>query len=187
MSSGYGASKSATVYRNDSNESYQTRSYFTAVYGANRQYDVYYHSDYKKWGSAVWWIPPSNLPPAGSFAEFTFVASLVNGLQVTPYLLWQTLPWTWLIDWFSNIGDWISLSYNVLGATSGRYCIMERTDNYAVIKPVGSSDGWVADSTARVLWLKRTPVAFIGPEIHMPFLTNDMMVSLGSLAVQRLF
>lgn len=27
------------------------------------------------------------------------------GLEPTPALLWEVMPWSWLIDWFSNVGD----------------------------------------------------------------------------------
>jgi hypothetical protein len=30
------------------------------------------------------------------------------GLNPSPSLLWELLPWTWLIDWFVNIGDVLS-------------------------------------------------------------------------------
>lgn len=30
------------------------------------------------------------------------------GLDVTPDLVWNLVPWSWLIDWFSSIGDFIA-------------------------------------------------------------------------------
>jgi hypothetical protein len=29
------------------------------------------------------------------------------GLDVTPAYVWNALPWSWLIDWFTNAGDCI--------------------------------------------------------------------------------
>ncbi len=41
--------------------------------------------------------------------EWTPAAKLaLFGLNPTPSLLYEVMPWSWLIDWFSNIGDVIS-------------------------------------------------------------------------------
>jgi len=38
------------------------------------------------------------------------------GVLPTPDLIWSVLPWTWLLDWFSNLGDIISnFSENAVG------------------------------------------------------------------------
>jgi len=31
----------------------------------------------------------------------------IYGLEVNPYHIWQATPWTWLIDWVSNVGSFI--------------------------------------------------------------------------------
>lgn len=30
------------------------------------------------------------------------------GLNITPSLLWNLMPWSWLVDWFTNVGDIMS-------------------------------------------------------------------------------
>jgi hypothetical protein len=35
-------------------------------------------------------------------------ANHLLGVRITPELLWNATPWTWLLDWFANIGDVIS-------------------------------------------------------------------------------
>jgi hemolysin-activating ACP:hemolysin acyltransferase len=34
---------------------------------------------------------------------------LLYGARISPSNVWKSTPWTWLIDWFSNIGDHIDL------------------------------------------------------------------------------
>jgi hypothetical protein len=33
---------------------------------------------------------------------------LLFGLRINPTHLWQIMPWSWLIDWFTNLGDIIA-------------------------------------------------------------------------------
>jgi len=34
---------------------------------------------------------------------------LIYGARISPSNVWKSTPWTWLIDWFSNVGDHIDL------------------------------------------------------------------------------
>jgi hypothetical protein len=181
-----GASSSATTYRDTSPAVYAGTGYFADHYGATAQYDVYNHTDIRNWGSVSWQVPKDHLPPQGSLAEYTYAASLANGLANVPNALWQAMPWTWLIDWFSNIDDFIKIGGNVLGASSGRMCLMEHTNNWGEIRPHANVSGFSPSSGgAQVVWKKRTPVSYVYPDVHLPFLTLDMVAILSTLAIQR--
>jgi hypothetical protein len=50
------------------------------------------------------------------------------GLNPTPSLLWNILPWSWLIDWFSNTGDVLSnASSNAVDNLVAHYAYVMRT------------------------------------------------------------
>lgn len=51
-------------------------------------------------GSFVMYLKDVNLP-----ATRNLLAVDLLGLRPTPAVIWNSLPWTWLIDWFTNVGD----------------------------------------------------------------------------------
>lgn len=62
-------------------------------------------------GSDVWFkgafryhipVPSGSHEKSARFAQY---ASHVLGLRLTPEVLWDAAPWTWLADWAVNIGD----------------------------------------------------------------------------------
>lgn len=74
------------------------------------------------WFVARWryWIPDIDTPEFRKRAiRKTF------GLELTPALAWELLPWSWLIDWFSNVGDVISnLDYSILPDLAADYAFV---------------------------------------------------------------
>lgn len=51
-------------------------------------------------GAFRYWIPDIN----STEAQKRLVRKML-GLRLTPGLLWELTPWSWLIDWYSSIGD----------------------------------------------------------------------------------
>lgn len=45
------------------------------------------------------------IPDIGTYSGDRRALRALWGLNVTPGLVWELTPWSWLIDWFSNIGD----------------------------------------------------------------------------------
>jgi len=45
------------------------------------------------------------LQPFGSMRYQEEIARIVYGVDLTPRLLWELLPWSWLADWFTSVGD----------------------------------------------------------------------------------
>jgi len=50
---------------------------------------------------------PSDILGSSKLADYAILAKQL-GLEITPSVLWQVTPWSWAVDWFSNMGDVIS-------------------------------------------------------------------------------
>lgn len=48
------------------------------------------------------------VPDIGSDQWTRRATAALFGVNPTPAVLWEALPWSWLIDWFSNVGDVVS-------------------------------------------------------------------------------
>jgi hypothetical protein len=89
------------------------------------------------------------IPDIGS-SEWTRRATrALYGANVTPEVIWELLPWSWLADWFGNIGDVISnASSNAVDNLTADYAYVMRTvetrityHGYSTWLGQGSPDG----------------------------------------------
>lgn len=122
-------------------------SSFASIY-AYRQFV----SSYNVWGTCEWKLAPgSNLPSFDDGSLRKLAERQIAGLTSHGALetTWELLPWSWLIDWFSNVGDIISATNNTTNLTWGRIAVMRKSTcrTHFDFDPVGSStwvtlDGW---------------------------------------------
>ena len=58
-------------------------------------------------GAFTYHVPGSN-SLFGKLERYALEADKLLGIQLTPEVLWELSPWSWAIDWFSNLGDVVS-------------------------------------------------------------------------------
>lgn len=67
-------------------------------------------------------------PDVGSLRWTNRAKRALWGINPSPSLLWEVLPWSWLIDWFSNTGDVLSnMSENAAENLAADYAFIMRT------------------------------------------------------------
>nr|UOL49018.1 MAG: putative maturation protein [Leviviridae sp.] len=115
--------------------------------------------------------------------------SLVFGHQGHIVDVWNLIPWTWLLDWFSTTGDFLEANRNHLGVQVDDIAVMTlitaRPKSFAwTANPFNASFSVATDHEAS--WKRR--VKGSGPSVSafVPFLSQKQWSILSALAVTRL-
>jgi len=137
------------------------------------------------WGTVRW--QPTHLPSLGDLANLRKLArSAVFGGDIQAVDAWNIIPWTWLIDWFTNCGDFLEAYNNRVPCKPVNVCIMtttetqfakSRIDQYTVSFQGGSSSGH------RIT--KSRYIGGPGLDATLPFLNGRQLSILSALAIQR--
>nr|UJQ84963.1 MAG: putative maturation protein [Leviviridae sp.] len=138
----------------------------------------------ERWGTIRW--KPTTLPKSIDRPELQRQAiKAVFGLSLQAEDVWNLVPWTWLIDWFTNAGDFLEAHGNRIPALPGPANIMTKSES--VIR-------W--DRTTAPNWVKweRSSMDYVTKERYvgsgslsatLPFLSGRQMSILSALAVTR--
>lgn len=63
----------------------------------------------KRWFSGAFtYYLPEGYDPRNQMHRKALLAKEILGLDLDPETLWSLAPWSWAVDWFSNVGDVIS-------------------------------------------------------------------------------
>jgi len=134
---------------------------------------------------------PSDYDSRNRIKELRTKADLLLGTDLTPELLWNIGPWSWLTDWFANTGDVISNLQDFLtGELVMRYgYVMETTkvsDTYTHY-PVGPSpySGSVTPLVFVTETKKRRPANPFGFGLQWNGLSPFQQAILAALGITR--
>lgn len=131
------------------------------------------------WGSVEWY--PTTLPPRTEDELRSLARRAALGLTVDLSTFWNMLPWSWLIDWCSNVGDFLIARRNIVPAEPRNILIMRHWKVNGIHEP---TDARVSRHSFDVEWKYRDQ-ATPSLSAHLPVLTLRQLSILGSIGVTR--
>jgi len=144
----------------------------------------------KVWGYTTWTPDTSGFERIKEYdPDFKFLSrKIVYGATVDASTLWNALPWSWLADWFGNIGDYLESSRNLVPCTADMPAICETitTKQETSILSCGYALPGALPATFTRLSKNRYRASALLPSAHLPLLTQRQVNILASLAVLRL-
>lgn len=137
------------------------------------------------WGSVRWTNPWPHGPRLSSRQLYRQARDIVFGISVSPKQIWDAVPWTWLVDWFANFGEFLDSTNNLLSLAPSVPLVMT---HQATKECWSRSDtqSWVSGGGGTRLYETKTRLtAGAGLTATIPILGLRELSVLGSLAIQR--
>jgi hypothetical protein len=146
------------------------------------------YSNIERWGT-VRWIPEHLPDHRYSSKELAGLARrLVFGLNgISAKQLWDAIPWTWMVGWFSNVGEFLQAHSNTIPLTHSVPCIMTKTESKTswTRNQPESVENWFGGYGDAGHTTKERTVSPGSLSATIPFLNRRQLSILGALAIQR--
>lgn len=152
----------------------------------------------EEWGSASWQKSPDSVLPQPSdpkYLEKLRSLTFKTFYGLTSYELlaaaWELTPWSWLIDWFSDVGDIIAGANNTIGLNWSSVCYMRKITSRYDYELSTTLPSWLSISGVpheAIVQKERfvvSPAIAVSPSF-LPIITNRQWSILGSLAVLKI-
>lgn len=189
--------KGGKVFKRDLFNGHMNRTYLGRATVHSGGGTIIYSDEYiesthtKVWGYAEY--RPISPLPVTSRAAFRHAWKTYHSLRLSPSLLWDAMPWSWFVDYFLNVGDYIEANSGSINFRLHDYALMEdsksvfRGDMFAATStelPSPRVFNYRNEYTERRRW---KPTITIDTNFGSPFLTGYQKSILGSLVTAKFF
>lgn len=166
------------------------RNYVSSLYQESNEITTVVETNWDCWVSTTWSpLNPDSLPKSDD--ELLGLARrLAYGQDFSLAQLWEGMPWSWLIDWFGDIGDIFAATRNTIPCDHTGSCVMNsrtarRTDLSWYQRNNDSLTVTLPKWTIREII--RTPAPLVVyPEFSLPLFTGSQLSILSGIGAQRI-
>jgi len=140
----------------------------------------------KSWVT-VRWIPDSpSMPSADDLVRLARTTvhgwdGSSNGLAA---IIWEAIPWSWMADYFGNMGSYLDAHRNAVGASAANACYMRQINTNWSYGPfdVSSPDAYVCTAGSHKTVTKERFLGLASLTVSLPFLSKKQLSTLSSIA-----
>jgi hypothetical protein len=143
----------------------------------------------RKWFSGAFtYYVPSGYDSRNAMERQALKAAKVYGLELTPEVVWNILPWSWAADWVSNLGSVVSnfSDWATDGLVMRHGYMMEHCstiDTYTFLGPTGFQSGGIVSPVSLITETKNrvpaSPFGFGIPWENFSPRQNAILLALG--------
>lgn len=177
--------KRSLFKRSETESTVQSNAYgLTLAYRTAYRADIHMTTTEKHWFTCnAKLVDP--LPSGGALQ--TLSEDIVRGLTLRPASFWDYIPFTWLSDYFVNIGDYLEAYQTMTRLQVTRMNVMATRKRTSVLVPTYVEAGLTASySELSTTEKRRTVYSNPTPSLSFtPFLTGGQVAILGALAATR--
>jgi hypothetical protein len=128
---------------------------------------------------------PTTLPPRDESDYRRRAIQIVLGMDLSPSTAWQLMPWSWLIDWFGNVGDYLVQFNNTCPVRATPPCLMTYTKTIETLTRTDTQSGMLGGAAVKQRETKSRAIVVPTLTASIPFLTGRQLSILGALAITR--
>lgn len=135
------------------------------------------------------WVPDGSYAPLSqSNREYVLMRRALRALTggtIDGATAWELIPWSWLVDYFGNVGEYFQASRNIVGLELADVAVMRHTVT-KVQWPGASASDWSASGFSASWETKTRATSFVAPMLSSDYFFNgNQMGILASLAATR--
>jgi hypothetical protein len=127
-----------------------------------------------------------DIPPDVDNAGINQVRYALGLKGASPATIWNMIPWTWLMDYFSNVSTYLQATRNVVKYDLETLCVMQRAEitKRTQVERKDFFEGTITPGTSVTTSWERRVYWNAAPSIGLePFLSSGQIANLGALVI----
>jgi len=130
------------------------------------------------------WLPTVDFKNIAQDEMVAMAKRAYFGMEFSFSGYWEAMPWSWLVDWYSNIGNLLELTRNTVPCTLGSLTIMRTTTSESVTHTYDDGIRIIKPGIVIKERKERYP-GTVALDVQLPLLSGEQMGILASLLVMK--